>query len=291
MAEVWSNTDFPYMCLKDRMRTLAFRRAIRHVVRPGDIVVDAGAGTGILSFFAAEAGAKHVYAVEIDPMLVRSLRTSVALNYLEERVTVIAGDASTADLPTPVDVFIGELIETGLMDEMQVPVINTLRARGVIGPATRMIPEQYTTFVELVLDETAYYGFRIAAPKHEWPFYAHVEDGWYPGTVSALTDKVAVTRADFRHIVEPRVASHVMLHGLQDGIANGLRLSGEVQLAAGVTLGPTNALNGHKILHLDDEVRVDAGTAIALRLEYGLGEGLLSLQCHGASAAVLAQAW
>jgi hypothetical protein len=287
MAEIWSNTDFPYMCLKDRMRTFAFRQAIRQVVRPGDIVVDAGSGTGILAFFAAEAGAKHVYAVEIDPMLVASLRTSVALNHLEEIVTVIAGDASTADLPTAVDVFIGELIETGLMDEMQVPVINALRARGVIGPATRMIPEQYTTFVELVLDETAYYGFRIAAPKHEWPFYAQAKDGWYPGTVSALTNKVAVARADFRRIVEPRVASQVMLHGLQDGNANGLGLSGEVHLAPGVTLGPTNALNGYKILHLDDEVRVDKGMAIALRLEYGLGEGLMSLQCHGASAAVL----
>lgn len=51
--------------LKDEVRTLTYRNSMYHNkhVFKDKIVLDVGSGTGILSMFAAKAGAKKVYGV------------------------------------------------------------------------------------------------------------------------------------------------------------------------------------------------------------------------------------
>ena len=56
--------------LKDEVRTLTYRNAMyhnRHLFKD-KIVLDVGCGTGILSMFAAKAGAKKVIGVSLDMM-------------------------------------------------------------------------------------------------------------------------------------------------------------------------------------------------------------------------------
>jgi len=281
MSEIWSNTDFPYMCLKDEARTCAFRAAIRAVVRPGDVVVDAGAGSGILSFFAAEAGAGEVHAVEIDPVSAAALRRSIELNpAVDDRIRVVESDAAVVDLPRA-DVVVAEIIETGLLDEQQVPVLNAMRRRGVIAATTRIVPARYETTLQLVTADHRYYGFAIAAPKHEWPFYAS-GPGWHPTSIVAASDAVTVSSVDFTAgPVDEHVVGEVEVD--PDVTVNAVRLAGRIGLTATHTLGASHAVNGDKILPVSE---FSGASRALLRWRYRMGAGLggLALECEATRA-------
>lgn len=58
--------------LKDEVRTLTYRNSMYHNkhVFKDKVVLDVGSGTGILSMFAAKAGAKKVFGVSMPPSFV-----------------------------------------------------------------------------------------------------------------------------------------------------------------------------------------------------------------------------
>lgn len=60
----YSHTTSHHSMINDKYRTLSWNSAIKETISPGDTVIDFGAGSGILSLFALQAGAKHVYCVE-----------------------------------------------------------------------------------------------------------------------------------------------------------------------------------------------------------------------------------
>ena len=70
--------------------------------------MDVGAGTGILSIFAAKAGAKHVYAVEYANIAYHAIKI-IKDNGLEDKITVIKGKIEEIQLPVEkVDIIISE---------------------------------------------------------------------------------------------------------------------------------------------------------------------------------------
>lgn len=134
----------------DRVRTEAFERAINAVVRPGDVVLDVGAGSGILSMFAASAGAARVYAVERTTVAVLAADLAQA-NGFGDVIEVIHGDLMDIELPEKVDVIVSEWLGGFGIDEgMLVPVI-VARDRW-LKPGGVMIPSSVTAWAGLVND-------------------------------------------------------------------------------------------------------------------------------------------
>ena len=90
------------LMLKDLPRTRAYCDAIQQCagLLKGKAVLDVGAGSGILSLFAARAGARRVYAVEASNMA-HIAKEVVAANGLGDVVEVI--HAAVEDVTLPVD--------------------------------------------------------------------------------------------------------------------------------------------------------------------------------------------
>merc|ERR1712059_109300 len=86
--------------LKDEVRTLTYRNSMwhnKHLFK-GKVVLDVGCGTGILSMFAAKAGAAKVIGVDMSS-IVDHAKNIVSDNGLSDTVTIIRGKVEEISLP------------------------------------------------------------------------------------------------------------------------------------------------------------------------------------------------
>jgi len=115
-------------------------------------VLDAGAGSAILSIAAALLGAQTVLAVEVDPVAEENARRNILLNGVQDRVRYVVGDAADA-LEGMFDVVLmnivagvivrllpslaprvapgGRAVCSGIIEERLEDVLTALRAQGL----------------------------------------------------------------------------------------------------------------------------------------------------------------
>lgn len=133
--------------LEDGVRTGTYQSAILKNPRcfAGKVVLDVGAGTGILAMMAARAGAKQVFAVEATDMSEFSKRI-VEANGLSDKVRVIRGTIETVTLPCKVDVIISEWMGYMLLRESMLDSV--LFARDAyLKPGGSLFPSHATLFL------------------------------------------------------------------------------------------------------------------------------------------------
>lgn len=104
--------------LTDRNRTLKYQYAIFKAIKKGDIVIDFGCGTGILGFFALQAGAQHIYAIEETPIINHAHKLA-QLNNLTEKITFIEKpglEITKEDIPAKIDAILSEPMSNLLLE-------------------------------------------------------------------------------------------------------------------------------------------------------------------------------
>nr|CAD7427089.1 unnamed protein product [Timema monikensis] len=141
--------------LQDYVRTSTYQKAILSNLTDftDKVVLDVGAGSGILSFFAVQAGAKKVYAVEASTMA-QHAEFLVRENNLSDKIIVIAGKIEEITLPEQVDVIISEPMGYMLYNERMLE--SYLHSKKWLKPNGRMFPSQGDLHIAPFTDDTLY---------------------------------------------------------------------------------------------------------------------------------------
>eukprot|EP00929_Paragymnodinium_shiwhaense_P029439 TRINITY_DN16868_c0_g1_i2.p1 TRINITY_DN16868_c0_g1~~TRINITY_DN16868_c0_g1_i2.p1 ORF type:complete len:229 (+),score=51.05 TRINITY_DN16868_c0_g1_i2:221-907(+) len=153
--EDWKVPD--YEAMRDDMpRTNGFEKALKRRLG-GELagkaaVVDIGTGPfAILAVLAAKAGARKVYAIEINPEAARLAKDNVVKLGLQDTIEVIEGDSMKVQLPERVDLIVSELIGSIATQEGVAPIIRDAGQRflkeGLLERRVGMIPQRCQTVV------------------------------------------------------------------------------------------------------------------------------------------------
>merc|ERR1711953_315952 len=141
--------------LKDEVRTLTYRNSMWHNKHlfEGKVVLDVGCGTGILSMFAAKAGAKMVIGVDMSS-IVDHAKQIVKDNKLDDVVTIIRGKVEEISLPEgvdKVDIIISEWMGYCLFYESMLDTVLYARDKW-LAPGGLMFPDRATLYVCAIED-------------------------------------------------------------------------------------------------------------------------------------------
>lgn len=130
---------------RDSRKLSAYQKALDDVVRPGDVVVDLGAGTGLLGLMAARAGAARVYMVDWGPIL-GPAQEIAAKNGYADRMIPVRGSSTDVVLPELADVVICDQIGGFVYDAGVLEYFEDARRR-LMKPDGTLVPGAFTLHI------------------------------------------------------------------------------------------------------------------------------------------------
>jgi predicted RNA methylase len=266
--------------LLDEHRMTSFRDAIAHAVHPGMHVLDLGAGTGVLSFFAAQRGAR-VTAVEREPVVLAAAQSALA-DSAGGAVRLVHADAREFVPDEPVDVVLCEMLHVGLLRERQVEVIGGFRERyrATFGSRLpRFLPEACLQAVQPVQQDFTYHGYAVAAPQFQDPFSSQ------PRTTELAEPRVFQQFCYDERLPE-RCVADLAFTVTAPGWVNAIRvITKNLLVLRTPPEPPVEWLMNHLVVPLRSPVFVNGGDEVRISFAYRPGDEITEL-AHSAQAHV-----
>ena len=260
--------------IADDVRMSAYRDALRRAIRPGCVVIDLGAGAGIMACLAVRFGASRVYAIEPSDAI-GVAREIAQANGLAERIRFIQDTSDHVELPERADILVSDLRGvlppyTGHFAAIGDARRRLLKVGGKIIPALDTIwaaaveaPELYERQIKSWRDGE----FNLAPGR--W----RMANIWSKARVrpeQLLTDACLWATVDYRTVIEPAVRGSLTLGARRGGLAHGLALWFDAELLdeIGFSNAPDHpeAIYGHAFFPFPEPTLLSPGDVLAITI-------------------------
>jgi len=268
--------NFQRAMLMDTVRSSAYQEAILEVVKKGDVVLDLGSGTGILSFFALQSGAKKVYGIEARPTI-EVAKEVARVNKWSERIEFINKHSYDVTLPEKVDVIISEILGNFALDENLLDFIIDARNRFMKKEGS-LIPYQIELFIVPVecpdlyqlinfLDEDIY-GIDFS-PARELSVYKVYVVSFEKEAF--LSTPLSIQKIDLQIVndfgIKSKVNFEIEREGTLHGLAGWFKAYLSPQVILSTAPGTPNTYWGNVFFPLIEPVLVKVGNKVTAQIE------------------------
>ncbi len=222
-----------FSMVNDLVRNQQFELALKRVVTEDSVVLDIGAGTGLLSLMAARAGAKHVIACEANASLAELAREIIKINGYSDRIRVINKSSQQLvpeqDFPKNIrpNVLVAEIFDAQVIGEGALATLEHAR-RYLISDDAVMLPNKAVLCAGLVestglwdeggVDHSA--GFDLTPLNRHRPDTIALEVSNFSGRF--LADEFSLFAFDFSNAYTSAETQRLDIPILETGICHAL---------------------------------------------------------------------
>jgi predicted RNA methylase len=217
------------------------------------LAFDLGCGSGVLSYFLSTKFNK-IISMEIDRKTFNC--ASENLKNLEN-VHVINGNVLDHEFEEKADLIVCEMLDTALIDEEEIPVIN--HAKKFLKEGGKIIPEGIINTVELVNME-----------RH----HIHWDEG---AKYETLSDEKVYSQFNFLDQIRPEFTAELKLKSKKDATLNGLKITSYTKLTEDIIAGPLPMLNPPLLVPLQEK-QIKVNDFIHVEIKYIMGSGIETIK-------------
>jgi protein arginine N-methyltransferase 1 len=266
----------------DNVRTREYLAAIAATVKPDDVVVEIGTGVGYFAVAACRAGARRVYAIEINPQAAIA-RELFAANDCADRVTLVRGDSRQLSLPERGDVLLADLRGVTPFEGMHLPTIIDARER-LLRPGARFVTIRDTIWAAPCVADAKFIASHVTPGDRPHgivrePVARRVRQDWYRARLTSaelFAPPALVTTLDYTVLTGPDAHGTASWTIARDGVIDGIAVWFDTELGGG--FGFSNApsappaIYGQAFFSLEQPIDARAGDTLSFDLRAKLIE-------------------